>query len=125
MINIRLIISKPNFGVFAVLLTIIVIGIIGIPFGDPRFIIYAVLLELSYITLATLIAMDYKKPLYVCIFLAFIIIIGNSFVSAHIHRILTLSRPLNTVVLIIGGYVLQILLIYSSIIALRAKNKVN
>jgi hypothetical protein len=125
LINIRLIISKPNFGVFAVLLTIIVIGIIGIPFGDPRFIIYAVLLELSYITLATLIAMDYKKPLYVCIFLAFIIIIGNSFVSAHIHRILTLSRPLNTVVLIIGGYVLQILLIYSSIIALRAKNKVN
>jgi hypothetical protein len=101
-----------------------VIGMIGIPFGDPRFIIFAILLELTYIVLATLIVMDYKKPLYVCIFLALVIIIGNSFVSAHIHRILTLSRPINTVVLIIGGYILQILLIYSSIVALRVKNKI-
>jgi len=100
-----------------------VIGIIGIPFGDPRFIIFAILLELTYIVLATLTIMDYKKPLYVCIFLALVIIIGNSFVSAHIHRILTLSRPINTFVLIIGGYMLQILLIYSSIVALRFKKK--
>ena len=100
-------------------------GLIGIPFGDPRFIIYAILLELTYIGLATLIAMNYKKPLYLCIFLALIIIIGNSFVSAHIHRILTLSRPINTIVLIIGGYVLQLLLIYSSIMAIRSKNRSN
>jgi hypothetical protein len=100
-----------------------VIGIIGIPFGDPRFIIFAILLELTYIVLATLTIMDYKKPLYVCIFLALVIIIGNSFVSAHIHRILTLSRPINTIVLIIGGYVLQILLIYFSIVTVRVKNR--
>jgi hypothetical protein len=123
LINIRSFISKPNFVVFIVLISIIVIGIIGIPFGDPRFIIYAIFLELTYIVLATLIAMDYKKPLYICIFLAILIIIGNSFVSAHIHRIMTLSRPINTIVLIIGGYILQILLIYSSIVAVRAKKK--
>ena len=123
MINITSFITKPNFNVFIVLISIIVIGIIGIPFGDPRFIIYAILLELTYIVLATFIIMDYKKPLYVCIILALVIIIGNSFVSAHIHRILTLSRPINTIVLIIGGYILQILLIYSSIVAIRAKNR--
>jgi len=36
---------------------------------------------------------------------------------------LTLSRPINTIVLIIGGYILQIILIYSSIVAIRAKKK--
>jgi hypothetical protein len=100
-----------------------VIGIIGIPYGDPRFILYAILLESIYIVLAGLIALGYKKPLYVCIILAIVIIVGNSFVSAHIHRILTLSRPINTIVLIIGGYILQSLLIYSSIVAIRAKDK--
>ncbi len=88
---------------------------LGIPFGDPRFIIYAVLIELSYILLAFFVAKGYRKALYGCIFLAIIIIVGNSFVTAHIYRMMTLSRPLNTVVLILGGYILQFLLIYTSI----------
>ncbi len=96
---------------------------IGIPFGDSRFIIYATLLELSYIALVVLIAKGYRKPLYVCILIAVLIIVGNSFVTAHIHRIMTLEKPVNTVVLIIGGYILQILLIYTSIEALRFSNK--
>lgn len=121
----QFLISKPNLRVFIVLASIIIIGIIGIPFGDPRFILYAILLELSYIVLAALIAKDYKKPLYVCISLAILIIIGNSFVSAHIHRIMTLSRPVNTVVLILGGYILQGLLIYTSIIALKFRKGSN
>jgi hypothetical protein len=92
---------------------------VGIPFGDPRFIIYAIILELLYFVLAVFVAKGYRKPLYACILIAIIIIIGNSFVTAHIHRIMTLSRPLNTLVLITGGYVLQILLIFTSIVALR------
>ncbi len=88
---------------------------LGFHFGDPRFIIYDVLLELSYILLAFFVAKGYRKTLYACIFLAIIIIVGNSFVTAHIYRMMTLSRPLNTVVLILGGYILQFLLIYTSI----------
>jgi hypothetical protein len=116
-------IKKPNFPVFLVLISIVVIGIIGIPYGDPRFIQYAILLELTYIALSFFIIKNYKKPLYICILLAIIIIIGNSVVSAHIHRILTLSRPVNTIVLIVGGYILQFLLIYTSTWALRTTNK--
>ncbi len=116
-------IKKSNILVIIVLVSIIITGIIGIPFGDPRFIIYAILLEISYISLAFLIARGYKKPLYVCILLAIIIIVGNSFVNAHIHRIMSISKPLNTIVLIIGGYLLQGLLIYTSTVAIRMQNK--
>jgi predicted transglutaminase-like protease len=122
-LNSRYPFTKSNFSVFIVLVLIIIIGIIGIPFGDPRFIIYAILLELSYITLAVLVAKGYRKPLYACILIAILIIIGNSFVTAHIHRIMTLERPLNTVVLIVGGYILQFFLILTSTITLRFSNK--
>jgi hypothetical protein len=96
---------------------------IGIPFGDPRFIIYAILIELLYISLAALIAKGYTKTLYACIMLSVLIIVGNSFVTAHIHRIMTFSRPLNTLVLIIGGYILQGLLAYTSVVAIRNNNR--
>src|SRR5919112_940642 len=112
--------EKPNFAVLIMLVSII---IIGIPFGDPRFIVYAILLELAYFALAILIAKGYRKPLYVCILLAIVIIVGNSFVNAHINRIMSLSRPLNTLVLIVGGYILQGLLIYTSTVATRMENK--
>ncbi len=115
-------IKRPNFQVLVILISITIIGIIGIPFGDPRFVIYAVFLELVYASLAVLVAKGYRKPLYVCIFLAIIIIVGNSFVNAHINRIMTLSRPLNTMVLIVGGYLLQGLLVYTSAMALRMSN---
>ena len=62
-----------------------------------------------------------NKPFYVCIFLALLIIIGNSLVTAHINRMITFSKPLNTIVLIIGGYLLQGLLIYSSILAIKSR----
>jgi hypothetical protein len=116
-------IKKSNIPVLIVLVSIIIIGIIGIPFGDPRFIVYAILLEILYISLAVLIAKGYKKPLYVCILLAIIIIVGNSLVNAHIHRIMSVSKPLNTIVLVIGGYILQGLLIYTSTVAIITDNK--
>ena len=115
--------KKSNIPVLIVLVSIIITGMIGIPFGDPRFIVYAILLEISYMSLAALIASGYIKPLYVCIVLAIIIIVGNSFVNAHIHRIMSTSKPLNTVVLITGGYILQGLLIYTSTMAIRKENK--
>ena len=116
-------IKRPNFPVLVTLVSIVVVGLIGIPFGDPRFIVYAVFLELVYVSLAILVAKGYRKPLYVCIMIAIIVIVGNSLVNAHIHRIMTLSRPLNTMVLIVGGYLLQGLLVYASAMALRMSNR--
>src|SRR5919107_2483277 len=116
-------IKGPNFPVLVTLVSIVVVGLIGIPFGDPRFIVYAIFLELVYVSLAILVAKGYRKPLYACILIAIIIIVGNSFVDAHINRIMSLSRPLNTMVLIFGGYLLQGLLVYASIAALRIHNR--
>jgi hypothetical protein len=116
-------IKRPHFPVLVTLVSIVVVGLIGIPFGDPRFIAYAIFLELVYLTLAVLVAKGYRKPLYVCVLVAIVIIVGNSFVNAHISRMMTLSRPLNTVVLIVGGYLLQGLLVYTSAMALRVSNR--
>lgn len=115
-------IKRPHLPVCVTLVFIIVVGLIGIPFGDPRFIAYAIFLEMVYVSLAILVAKGYRKPLYVCILIAIVIIVGNSFVNAHINRIMTLSRPLNTMVLIVGGYLLQGLLVYTSAMALRISN---
>lgn len=117
----------PKNQVLLVLFSIILIGLIGIPFGNPNFIINAIILELSFIILSILIAkgIGNNKPLYVCIFLALLIIIGNSLVTAHINRMITFSKPLNTIVLIIGGYLLQGLLIYSSILTIKRRKLKN
>jgi hypothetical protein len=110
---------KPEYLVLIALTSIVLVGLVGIPFGDPRFIPVAVLLELVFIGLAVLVSKGYTRPLYICIILASLIIIGNSITTAHIHRMMmTFVKPVNTIVLIIGGYILQALLIYASVIAI-------
>ena len=115
----------PKKQVLIILVSIILIGLVGIPFGNPNFIINAMILELTFIILAILIAkgIGNNKPLYVCIFLALLIIIGNSLVTAHINRMITFAKPINTIVLIIGGYLLQGLLIYSSILTIKRRKE--
>lgn len=114
---------KPESLVIITLTSIIAIGIIGIPYGDPRFMSMAVLFELGFIVLIVFVVKEYTKALYVCIILAGLIIIGNSITGAHIHRMMTLVKPINTIVLIIGGYALQGLLIYASASAIVDKRK--
>lgn len=106
-----------------ILISIVLIGLVGIPFGDPRFIPIAVLLELVFIALAILVLKGYSRPLYICIVLASLIIIGNSITTAHIQRMMTFAKPVNTIVLIIGGYILQALLIYVSAIAIMNRRR--
>lgn len=122
----RILTLHPKNQVLIILFSIIVIGLLGIPFGNPNFIINAMILELTFIILAILIAkgIGNNKPLYVCIFLALLIIIGNSLVTAHINRMITFSKPLNTIVLIIGGYLLQVLLIYTSILTIKRRKEI-
>lgn len=109
--------------VVSILISIVLTGLVGIPFGDPRFIPIAILLELVFIGLAISILRGYTRSLYICIGLASLIIIGNSVTAAHIHRIMSFAKPVNTVVLIIGGYVLQALLIYSCAHAILDKRR--
>ena len=109
--------------VLIILTSIIIVGLVGIPFGDPRFIPIAVLFEFLFVGLAVLVSKSYVRPLYICIIFASLIIIGNSITTAHIHRMMTLVKPVNTIVLIIGGYILQGLLIYASTIAIMDKRR--
>ena len=98
-----------------VLVSIAVTGLIAIPFGNPKFIDRAIILELTFIALSVLIWKGYDKALYACIPLATLIIVGNSLAPPHVNLMMTFSKPLNAIVLILGGYVLQGILIYSSL----------
>jgi hypothetical protein len=114
---------NPERLVLITISSIVLVGLVGIPFGDPRFIPIAVFFELVFIGLAILVFKGYTRPFYICIALASLIIIGNSITTAHIHRMMTFVKPVNTIVLIIGGYILQALLIYASVIAIMDKRR--
>jgi hypothetical protein len=98
-----------------ILVSIVALGLVAIPFGNPKFIDRAIILELSFVTLSVLIWKGYSKSLYACIPLALLVIIGNSLAPPHVHLMMTFSKPVNAIVLIVGGYVLQIALIYTSL----------
>jgi len=104
-----------------VLVAISAVGIIAIPFGDPRFIDRAIALESLFIILVIVIFFDIrfsvmgvaiaKIALCACIPLAVLVIVGNSLAPPHVVLMTSFSKPLNAILLIIGGYVLQVALI--------------
>ncbi len=107
-----------------ILIAISIIGAIGLPMGDPRLLPIAISLEISFIVLAIL---SFKKLKYVTIasmILAGIVIIGNSISSTHIEIMLTLEPIENAIILIVGGYVLQGLLIITSILDYKSKGAI-
>jgi hypothetical protein len=97
-----------------ILVFITILGLIAIPFGNPKFIDRAIILELSFATLSVLIWKGYSKVLYACIPIAALVIVGNSLATPHINLMMSF-KPFNAIILIIGGYVLQIALIYTSL----------
>jgi hypothetical protein len=101
--------------ILIILVSITALGIIAIPFGNPKFIDRAIILELSFATLSALIWKGYGRALYACIPIAVLVIIGNSLAPPHVNLMMTFSKPLNATILILGGYVLQIALIYTSL----------
>jgi hypothetical protein len=114
--------------VVIVLVAISIVGAIAIPFGDPQFFDRAIILELSFITLAVVLILDVrmnvgkvrlaKLALCACIPLAIVVMVGNSLASHHVEMMTTFSKPFNAVILIIGGYVLQAALIGTTIVQL-------
>lgn len=106
-----------------VLAAIAVTGAIAIPAGNPMFIDRAIAIEIAFIALAVLTFAGYRKQLYACIPLAVLVMVGNSLAPPHIEIMTTFSKPLNAVVLIIGGYVLQAALVTTTVIELK-RNRV-
>ena len=104
-----------NRHVLITLILISALGVVAIPFGNPKFISEAIIVELSFITLSVSVWRGYTKALYGCIALALTVIIGNTTSPAHIHLMITFSKPANALILIIGGYILQGILIYTSL----------
>lgn len=96
-------------------------GAIAIPFGNPAFLDRAIALECVFIALAVLTFAGYKKQLYACIPLAVIVMVGNSLAPPHVEIMTTFSKPLNAVVLITGGYILQVALIATTVLELQKK----
>ncbi len=101
--------------IFSILVAIVIVGIIAIPFGNPKFFYRALALEGSFIFLSFLIWKGYYKVLYFCIPISLLVIIGNTLAPPHVNLMLTFSKPLNAILLIIGGYILQFLLIFFSL----------
>jgi hypothetical protein len=104
-----------NNHVLITLILISALGVVAIPFGNPKFINEAIIVELSFITLSVLVWRGHTTALYGCIALALTVIIGNTTSPAHIHLMITFSKPANALILIIGGYILQAVLIWASL----------
>lgn len=103
--------SRP---VFYILAAVSIVGAIAIPFGDPEFLGRAIALELSFIGLTLLTWKGIRKALYPCIPIAVVVIVGNSLAPPHVEIMTTFSKPVNAVLLIVGGYLLQITLVIAS-----------
>lgn len=104
--------------VSCILAAIGIVGAIAIPFGDPQFLDRAFGLELSFIALTFLVWRGFRKSLYACILIAAAVMIGNSLAPPHVEIMTTFSKPFNAVLLIVGGYLLQIALTVTSAIEL-------
>jgi hypothetical protein len=75
----------------------------------------SIALELLFITLTFLVWKGFSKAIYVCIPVGLLVIIGNSLAPPHVHLMTTFEKPINAVILIVGGYVLQGMLIFFSL----------
>ena len=107
-----------------VLIAISIVGAIGLPMGDPRLLPIAITLELSFITLAVLSFKNIRYIPIISIILAGIIIVGNTASPIHRGIMLTLEPIENAIVLIVGGYILQGLLIITSILDYKIRGEV-
>jgi len=105
--------------VVAVLIAISVVGVFGIPLGDPDFLAVSIGLEASYVALTLVSIKKIKYALIPNVIIAAIVIAGNTFSPTHIDIMLSLDPFYNAIILIIGGYILQGLLIAASIITYK------
>jgi hypothetical protein len=109
--------------IFAILASISIVGIIGIPMGDPQFFLNAILLESSFIVLAAVSIWKLQYYVITNMAIAIIVIVGNTVSPKHIEIMTNFVPAENAVVLIVGGYVLQGLLLGTSAIAFKKRKQ--
>ncbi len=97
------------------LISISIVGICAIPFGDPRLVYGSVALELLFIVLTFFVWKKSTRALYACLVVGCIVIIGNSLAPPHVHLMTTFEKPINAIILIVGGYLLQGMLVIFSL----------
>ena len=100
--------------IVGILVSIVIMGIIGIPIGNPKFVTNAIALESAFIVLAFLSLWRLKYALVPNMIIAIVVIIGNTASPKHIEIMSTFEPIENAIVLIVGGYLLQGLLLVSN-----------
>ena len=115
-------ISVQKF-IVAVLISISTVGVLGIPLGDPKFITEGIGLELVYIGLAILSFKKIRYALIPNIAIACLVIAGNTLSPKHIEIMLSLTPLYNAIILIVGGYILQGLLLATNIFGLKNRRQ--
>jgi hypothetical protein len=100
--------------IVVILISISIMGIIGIPIGSPKFVTNAIVLESVFIVLAILSLWRLRYTLVPNMIIAIVVIIGNTASPKHIEIMSTFEPLENAIVLIVGGYILQGLLMLTS-----------
>jgi len=103
----------------AVLVSTCIVGAFGIPLGDPKFLIPAIILESSFIALAIVSFKNFRYAYIPNFIIAGIVIVGNTISPKHLEIMSTFHPFYNAIVLIIGGYILQALLLITNAMSLR------
>ena len=119
--------SKMNHiqkGVVSVLVAVCITGAFGIPLGDPKFLVQAFFLEFSFIALAIISAKNFRYAYIPNFIIAAIVIVGNTVSPKHIEIMSTLHPFYNAIVLIVGGYILQGLLVITNTMAYKKYKQV-
>ena len=111
--------NKIQRNLVAVLVSVCVVGAFGIPLGDSKFLIPAIILESSFIALAIVSFKNFRYAYIPNFIIAGVVIAGNTTSPKHLEIMSTFNPFYNAIVLIIGGYVLQALLLITNAMALR------
>jgi len=109
----------------AVLVSTGIVGAFGIPLGDLKFLIPAIILESSFIALAIVSFKNFRYAYIPNFIIAGIVIVGNTISPKHLEIMSTFHPFYNAIVLIIGGYVLQALLLITNAMSLREYQSTN
>ena len=84
--------------------------------GDPQFIVNALILESAFIVLTILSVVRIRYVLIPCMVISIIVIIANTASPRHTEVMISFYPVVNALVLIIGGYVLQALILGFSVL---------
>jgi hypothetical protein len=105
--------------VASILVAVCITGAFGIPLGDPKFLVQAFALEFSFVALVIISIKNFRYAYMPNFIIAAIVIVGNTISPKHIEIMSTLHPFYNAIVLIVGGYILQGLLVITNMMAYK------